>query len=212
MFRIFFFLLSESESVYRKQSLPKQKKDHLNYKALLHQRLKTWLLTCSLNILDVPGGTKELACQCRWQEMWLQSLGRYDSLEKGMATHSRILAWRIPSIEESGWLWPIASQRVEHNGRKEARAHTRTPTQWTWVWASPGSWWWTGKPGVLQSMGPQSRTWLSNWTEPNWTHTHTGHFNISPKTLFLNVDFIPRFVTSCLVYGSPFLAIVHWTI
>ena len=110
------------------------------------------------------------------------------------------------------WLWPIASQRVEHNGRKEARAHTRTPTQWTWVWASPGSWWWTGKPGVLQSMGPQSRTWLSNWTEPNWTHTHTGHFNISPKTLFLNVDFIPRFVTSCLVYGSPFLAIVHWTI
>ena len=28
-----------------------------------------------------------------------------------------------------------------------------------------GDWWWTGKPGVLQSMGPQSRTWLSNWTE-----------------------------------------------
>ena len=28
-------------------------------------------------------------------------------------------------------------------------------TQWTWVWASSGSWWWTGKPGVLQSMGSQ---------------------------------------------------------
>ena len=37
--------------------------------------------------------------------------------------------------------------------------------QWTWVWASSGSWWWTGKTGVLQSMESQSRTWLSNWTE-----------------------------------------------
>ena len=30
-----------------------------------------------------------------------------------------------------------------------------SPTQWAWVWASSGSWWWTGKPGVLQSMGSQ---------------------------------------------------------
>ena len=34
-------------------------------------------------------------------------------------------------------------------------------THWTWVWASSGNWWWTGNPGVLQSMGSQSRTWLS---------------------------------------------------
>ena len=33
-----------------------------------------------------------------------------------------------------------------------------------WVWASSGSWWWTGEPGMLQSMGSQ-RTWLSDWTE-----------------------------------------------
>ena len=38
-------------------------------------------------------------------------------------------------------------------------------TQWTWVWASSGSWWWTGKPSVLQSMVSQSRSRLSNWTE-----------------------------------------------
>ena len=46
-----------------------------------------------------------------------------------------------------------------------------SPTQQTWVWASSGSWWWTEKPGVLQSMGLQSRTWLSNWTTaavPKW--------------------------------------------
>ena len=38
-------------------------------------------------------------------------------------------------------------------------------TQWIWVWASSRSWWWTGKPGVLQSMGSQSRTSVSNWTD-----------------------------------------------
>ena len=42
------------------------------------------------------------------------------------------------------------------------------PTQWTWVWASSRSWWWTGKPGVLQSMESQSRTRLSHWIELNW--------------------------------------------
>ena len=41
-------------------------------------------------------------------------------------------------------------------------------TQWTWVWVSSGSWWWTGKPGVLESMGSP---WAGhNWaTELNWT-------------------------------------------
>ena len=43
-------------------------------------------------------------------------------------------------------------------------------TRWTWVWASSGRWWRTWKPDVLQSMGLQSWTWLSNWTELNyWT-------------------------------------------
>ena len=44
-----------------------------------------------------------------------------------------------------------------------------SPTQWTWIWVDSGSWWWTGKPGALWFMGSQSRTWLSNWTELNWT-------------------------------------------
>ena len=41
-------------------------------------------------------------------------------------------------------------------------------TRWTWVWASSGSWWWTGKPGVLQSMGLQ-RVGHSWATELNWS-------------------------------------------
>ena len=38
--------------------------------------------------------------------------------------------------------------------------------RWTWVWVGSGSWWWSGKPGMLQSMGvTKSQTWLSDWTE-----------------------------------------------
>ena len=41
--------------------------------------------------------------------------------------------------------------------------------QWTWVWASSGSWWWTGSPGVLQSIASKKGwTWLSDWTELKW--------------------------------------------
>ena len=46
------------------------------------------------------------------QETWVRSLGREDPLEEGMATHSRILAWRIPRTEEPGGLQSTGSQRV----------------------------------------------------------------------------------------------------
>ena len=49
------------------------------------------------------------------QETWVQSLGWEDPLEKGMATHSSILAWRIPWTEEPGVLQSIVLQRVRHN-------------------------------------------------------------------------------------------------
>ena len=45
----------------------------------------------------------------------VQSLGQEDPLEKGMATHSGILAWRIPWTEESGRLQSTGSHRVRHN-------------------------------------------------------------------------------------------------
>ena len=44
-----------------------------------------------------------------------------------------------------------------------------SPTQWTWVWVNSGSWWWTGRPGMLQFMGSQrvGHDWVIelNWTE-----------------------------------------------
>ena len=49
------------------------------------------------------------------QETWVRSLSREDPLEKGMATHSSILAWRIPWTEEPGRLQFVGSQRVGHD-------------------------------------------------------------------------------------------------
>ena len=47
--------------------------------------------------------------------MWVQSLGQEDPLEEDMATHSRILAGKIPWTEEPGGLQSMGSQRVGHN-------------------------------------------------------------------------------------------------
>ena len=49
------------------------------------------------------------------RETWVRSLGREDPLEKGIATHSSILAWKIPWTEEPGGLQSMGSQRVGHN-------------------------------------------------------------------------------------------------
>ena len=49
------------------------------------------------------------------QETWVRSLGQNVPLEKEMATHSSILAWRIPWVEEPGRLQSIGLQRVGHN-------------------------------------------------------------------------------------------------
>ena len=49
------------------------------------------------------------------QEMWVQSLGREDPLAKETATHSSILVWRIPWMEESGGLQSMGLKRVGHD-------------------------------------------------------------------------------------------------
>ena len=49
------------------------------------------------------------------QETWVPSLGQKDPLEKGKATHSSILAWRIPQTEEPGGLKSMESQKVGHD-------------------------------------------------------------------------------------------------
>ena len=49
------------------------------------------------------------------QKTWVRSLGWEDTLKKEIATHSSILAWRIPWTEEPGWLQSIGSQTVRND-------------------------------------------------------------------------------------------------
>ena len=58
-------------------------------------------------IRGFPGGSvvKKVPAMQETQETWVRSLGQEDALEEGMATHSSILAWRIPWTEEPGRLW-----------------------------------------------------------------------------------------------------------
>ena len=65
-----------------------------------------------------PGGAggKEPTCQCRrHKRLWVWSLGWEDPLEEGMATHSSILAWRIPWTVRCGGLPSMGSHRVRHD-------------------------------------------------------------------------------------------------
>ena len=50
-------------------------------------------------------------------------------------------------------------------------------TQWTWIWVGSWSWWRTENPGVLQFMGLQSWTRLSDWTELNWMFIHANPYS-----------------------------------
>ena len=67
---------------------------------------------------------QRLKCLPAMRETWVRSLGPEDPLEKEMATHSSILAWRTPWTEEPGGLQSTGSQRVGHDW---ATSHTCTP-------------------------------------------------------------------------------------
>ena len=65
---------------------------------------------------------------------------------------------------ERPWCW----ERLKAGGEGDYRGWDGgmpSLTQWAWVWVNSVSWWWTGRPGMLQPMGSQSQTWLSDWTE-----------------------------------------------
>ena len=82
------------------------------------------------------------------------------------------------------WCW----ERLKAGGEGDDRgwdSWMASPTQWIWVWVGSRSWWWTGRPDVLQSMGSQSQTWLSDWTGLNWTWIGTDTLVV----LFFNLGF-----------------------
>ena len=97
---------------------------------------------CSIyiEVFTFPGLPRRLKWQrilLPMQEMRVWSLGQEEPLEEEMATHSSILAWKIPCTEEPGGLQSMGSQRVRHNWacacasagmHMRARAHTHTHT------------------------------------------------------------------------------------
>ena len=81
--------------------------------------------------------------------------------------YSGQLMQRTDSLEKT-WRW--GRLKVGEEDDRGWSGWMASPTQQTWVWARSGSWWWIGKPGVLQSMGLQriGQHWATelNWTEP----------------------------------------------
>ena len=125
-----------------------------------HQRIDAFELWCWRRLLRVPWTTR------RSNQSILKEISPEYSLE-GLMLKLKLqyfvhLTRRTDSLEKTLMLGKIKGRR---RGRQRMRYWMASPTQWTWVWAGSRSWWWTGEPGVLQSMGLQSRTWLINWTE-----------------------------------------------
>ena len=80
------------------------------------------------------------------------------------------LMWRADSFEKTLMLGYTESRR--RRGWHRMSWWMASPTQWTWVWVNSGSWWWTGRPGVLWSMELQRVG--HNWaTELNWRMPRT---------------------------------------
>ena len=72
--------------------------------------------------------------------------------------------------ELTHWKRPWCWERLKVGGEGDNKGWDNwmaSPTQWIWVWVNTGSWWWTGKPGVLQSLGSQ-RVGHDWETELNW--------------------------------------------
>ena len=125
------------------------------------QRIDAFELWCWRRLLRVPW------IERRFNQSSLREISPGCSLE-GMMLKLKLqyfghLMWRVDSLER---LWLLEGLRAGGKGDNRGwDAWMASPAWWTWVWMNSGSLWWTGRPGVLQSMGSQSWTRLSNWTE-----------------------------------------------
>ena len=85
--------------------------------------------------------------------------------------------WKRP------WCWERLRARGEGAGRGWG-GYIAPPTQWTWIWTNSRRQWRTGRPGVLQSMGSQSQTWLNDWTIASVCTSHYWLFELRIFTRF----------------------------
>ena len=127
------------------------------------QRIDAFELWCWRRLLRVPWTAR------RPNQSILKKINPEYSLE-GLMLKLKLqyfdhLMRRADSLEKTLMLGKIEGRR--RRGNRGWDGWMVSPTQWTWVWVNSRSWWWTGKPGVLQSM--ESQRVGHNWaTELNW--------------------------------------------
>ena len=113
-----------------------------------------------------------------WESLGLQGDPRSQSWRKSaLNIHWKDWCWSWNSntlttwwIELTHWKRPWCWERLKAGGEGADRGWDgwmASPTRWTWVWASSRSWWWTGKPGVLQSKESQEvrHYWVTELTD-----------------------------------------------
>ena len=122
-------------------------------------RIDVFELWCWQRLLRVPWTAR------RSSQSILKEISSEYSLEGLMLK----LQYFGPQCKEvTHWKRPWCWERLKAEGDDRGwDGWMLSPTQWTWVWASSGSWWWTGKPGVLQSVGSKRvrHDWVTNL---NW--------------------------------------------
>ena len=101
--------------------------------------------------LESPLDSKEIQpVHLKWNQSWI-FIGRTDNeAEIKLFWPHDAKNWLIGKDPDAGKDW-----RREEKGMTGWDGWMASLTQWTWVWVSSGSWWWTGSPGVLQSMRSQ---------------------------------------------------------
>ena len=126
-----------------------------------HRRIDAFELWCWRRLLRVPWTAR------RSNQSMLKEIS-HDYPLGGLMMKLKLqyfshLMWRINSLEEN----PDAGKdRTGEEGDKRGwDGWMASLTRWTWVWVGSRGWWWTGKSGMLQSMGSQSCSWQSNWSE-----------------------------------------------
>ena len=127
-----------------------------------HWRTDAFLLWCWTRLLRVPWtawGSNQSILKEISPEYSLEGLMLKPNLQ-----YFGHLMWRTVSLEKTLILAQLKAGREGDDRGWDG--WVASLTRWTWAWASSGSWWWTGRPGVLQSIGSQR---LSNWTELNWS-------------------------------------------
>ena len=93
------------------------------------------------------------------------------------------LMWKADSFEKTLMLLGIR-ERLKAGGEGDDRGWDgwmASPIQWIWVWVNSRSWWWTGRPGVLQSMGSQRlrHDWVTELNSTDWIcKARMGSWNI----------------------------------